>query len=138
MPEIRAPISRDDVIASNGGERQRVKIETHREATNREVTNREVKWQLCVLYDEVFAHTGYGDLRVEVRRLRHDQKEVILHCGKQYRYVVNYSTPAPDNKRTLPDMGRRSGVERRQQSASRNFKLERRKGSDRRGLVNLD
>ncbi len=53
-------------------------------------TNETVKGKLLELYDELFAHEGYGDLRVEVRILRRGQKEVILFCGKQYRFVVDY------------------------------------------------
>ena len=43
------------------------------------------------LYSDVFDHDGYGDIRVEVRLLSRGQKEVILHCGKQYRYVVDFN-----------------------------------------------
>lgn len=51
-----------------------------------------MKIQLNTLLDEVLAHDGFGDIRIEVRILKRKQKEVILHCGKQYRYVVD--TPA--------------------------------------------
>jgi len=54
-------------------------------------TNEEVKAKLCELYDEVFAHDGYGEIRIDVRILRRGQKEVILHCGKQYRFVVDFA-----------------------------------------------
>ncbi len=50
--------------------------------------------KLIALYGEVLAHDGFADIRVEIRILRRGQKEVILHCGKQYRYVVDY---APGN-----------------------------------------
>lgn len=46
------------------------------------------------LYNEAFAHDGFAEIRVEIRILRRGQKEVILHCGKQYRFVVDY---APSN-----------------------------------------
>lgn len=59
-----------------------------------EASNREVKKRLCELYDELFAHDGYGELRVEIRLLRRGQKEVILHCGKQHRFVVAFE-PVP-------------------------------------------
>ncbi|MBC8412805.1 MAG: hypothetical protein ISR96_02165 [Nitrospira sp.] len=49
-----------------------------------------VKDRLLTLYDEIFRHNGYGELKVEMRILRREQKEVILHCGKQYRFVVDY------------------------------------------------
>jgi hypothetical protein len=53
--------------------------------------NAAVKARMLALYDELFAHDGYGTLRVELRILRRGQKEVIVDCGKQYRFVVDYS-----------------------------------------------
>lgn len=50
------------------------------------------------LYRGLLAHDGFGDLRVEMRILKRGQKEVILHCGKQYRYVVDFE-PAGGNGR---------------------------------------
>ncbi len=52
-----------------------------------------VKRKLLQLLDDVLSHDGFGEIRVEVKILRRRQKEVILHCGKQYRYVVD-TTPA--------------------------------------------
>ena len=54
--------------------------------------NQEILEKLQQLYHEIFAHNGYGDLRVEMRILRRGQKEVIIHCGKQYRYVVDFES----------------------------------------------
>lgn len=48
------------------------------------------KARLLALFDELFAHEGFGALRVEMRILRRGQKEVILDCGKQYRFVLDY------------------------------------------------
>jgi len=45
--------------------------------------------QVATIYAELFNHDGYGDFRVEMKILRRGQKEVIIHCGKQYRYVVD-------------------------------------------------
>jgi hypothetical protein len=53
-------------------------------------TNKEVREKLLELYDEIFRHDGYGDMKVEIRILQRGQKEVIIHCGKQYRFVVDY------------------------------------------------
>lgn len=47
------------------------------------------------LLDDVLRHDGYGAIRIDVRLLKKGQKEVILDCGKQYRYVVDFLTPAP-------------------------------------------
>jgi hypothetical protein len=45
--------------------------------------------QLLTLYCDLFNHDGFGDIRVEMRILRRNQKELIIHCGKQYRYVLD-------------------------------------------------
>ena len=53
--------------------------------------NAAVLTKLNDLYNEAFAHDGFAEIRVEIRILRRGQKEVILHCGKQYRFVVDYA-----------------------------------------------
>lgn len=50
-----------------------------------------LKNKLIELLDDVLLHDGFGDIRVEVKILKRKQKEVILHCGKQYRFVVDSS-----------------------------------------------
>ncbi|MEI6891123.1 MAG: hypothetical protein V5783_03025 [Pontiella sp.] len=40
------------------------------------------------LYHMLVCHNGFGEMRVETRILKRNQKEVIIHCGKQYRFVV--------------------------------------------------
>ncbi len=57
--------------------------------SNVQIAQQPVKAKLLELMDEVLAHDGYGDIRVEVRILKRHQKEVILHCGKQYRFVID-------------------------------------------------
>ncbi|MEQ1813146.1 MAG: hypothetical protein ABL860_01655 [Candidatus Nitrotoga sp.] len=53
-------------------------------------TNDKVCDLFVSLYREVFAHDGYGEIQVEMRLLKRGQKEVILHCGKQYRFVIDW------------------------------------------------
>lgn len=69
------------------------------EAINRsvamEASNATVLAKLNELYREAFAHDGFAELKVEFRILRRGQKEVILHCGKQYRYVIDYRPGNP-------------------------------------------
>lgn len=48
-----------------------------------------VKSKLLELFDEVLEHDGFGEIKVEMKILKRQQKEVILHCGKQYRYVID-------------------------------------------------
>ena len=58
--------------------------------------HRVVMEQLFDLYADLFEHDGYGDIRIEMRILRRGQKEVIIHCGKQYRYVIDCSQALAD------------------------------------------
>ena len=53
-------------------------------------TNDGVIQKFTELYLELFSHDGYGDLRVEMKLLRAGQKEVIIHCGKQHRFLVDF------------------------------------------------
>ncbi|HPS52050.1 MAG TPA: hypothetical protein PLK08_00720 [Phycisphaerae bacterium] len=46
--------------------------------------------KISELYRELIAHDGFGELHMDVRILKRGQKEVIIHCGKQYRYVVDF------------------------------------------------
>lgn len=45
--------------------------------------------RLADFYRELIAHEGFGELRIDVRILKRRQKEVIITCGRQYRYVVD-------------------------------------------------
>jgi len=54
------------------------------------VCNSIVLARLVELYRDIILHDGFGEIRLEVRILRKGQKEVIIHCGKQYRYVVDF------------------------------------------------
>ena len=53
--------------------------------------NIDVITKMAELYCDLMKHDGYGDIRVEMKILRRQQKEVIIHCGKQYRFVVDYA-----------------------------------------------
>lgn len=59
------------------------------------MTNQDVLNRLVRLYEEVFSHNGFGEIRVEMKILRKGQKEVVLYCGKQYRFVVDYADTRP-------------------------------------------
>lgn len=71
------------------------------------------KSRLIALFEELLQHEGYGSLRVEIRILRKGQKEVILDCGKQYRFVLDVP-PTADPPGALRDVARPlAGMERR-------------------------
>ena len=42
------------------------------------------------LYRMLFSHTGYGEMAIEIRYLRKNEKEVLIRCGRQYRYIVPF------------------------------------------------
>jgi hypothetical protein len=47
--------------------------------------------QIVELYTDLYKHEGYGSMSVEIRFLKRGQKEILIRCGKDYRYVVDYS-----------------------------------------------
>ncbi len=57
---------------------------------SKEYTEEAVLEKIHELFDALYNHNGYGEMRVEMRFLKKGQKEVIIHCGKQYRYVLDY------------------------------------------------
>lgn len=51
----------------------------------------QVKQRIEVLYNMLIEHDGYGEMSIEFKILKRGQKEVVIKCGKQYRYVVDSS-----------------------------------------------
>jgi hypothetical protein len=56
-------------------------------------TSETVLKQIESLYRMLLHHDGFGEMRVEMRILKRGQKEGIIHCGKQYRHVVDFNPP---------------------------------------------
>ena len=56
---------------------------------NKDINMAPIKEKMNTLFDELVGHDGFGEMRVEMNILKRNQKEVILHCGKQYRFVVD-------------------------------------------------
>lgn len=46
--------------------------------------------QIVRLYLKLLEHDGYGELKLDIRLLKRGQKEIVISCGKQYRFVINY------------------------------------------------
>ncbi|MDR2364531.1 MAG: hypothetical protein LBD68_01570 [Zoogloeaceae bacterium] len=74
--------------------KREIGVEAEGAAGARVSSNAAVLEKLQALYWEAFAHDGFAGIQVEIRILRRGQKEVILHCGKQYRFVVDYPSEA--------------------------------------------
>ena len=53
-------------------------------------THHQVLEKFTELYHDLFQHDGYGDIRVELKIKKAGQKEVIIHCGKQHRFFVDF------------------------------------------------
>jgi len=58
---------------------------------------KEARKKLETLCEELLEHEGFGELRMEMRLLKRGQKEVIIHCGKQYRYVLDFQMQGTPN-----------------------------------------
>ncbi|MBT9172720.1 MAG: hypothetical protein DDT21_01106 [Syntrophomonadaceae bacterium] len=58
-------------------------------------TNEMVLAKMRQLYETLFRHDGFGEMRVEMRILKRGQKEVVIYCGKQYRFIVDYPEQRP-------------------------------------------
>lgn len=61
----------------------------------------DVMTKIIGLFSDLMNHDGYGDMRIEMRILKRGQKEIIVHCGKQYRFVVNNSESQENLKNML-------------------------------------
>jgi len=44
--------------------------------------------KMLEVFKDLLKH-GFGEFKVELRILKRTQKEVIIHYGKQYRFVLN-------------------------------------------------
>lgn len=54
-----------------------------------------VKKELLNIFEDAFRHDGYSDFSVEIKILKRKQKEVIIHYGKQYRFVLDFLNQEP-------------------------------------------
>ena len=65
-----------------------------------------VKERINALYNMLAEHDGYGEMHIDFKILKKGQKEIIVHCGKQYRYVVDQSMRCLKNEyhRGVPEV----------------------------------
>lgn len=96
-------------------------------------TSKDVLDRFQSLYESLLSHDGFGEIRVEVKILKRGQKEILLHCGKQYRFVVDYRPKNPlawevrhEHASESPS-GDRVGPERRRQHVAIGFPERRKK-----------
>jgi hypothetical protein len=58
-----------------------------------------VKDKLTELFHELYFHSGYGQLEVDMKILKRGQKEIILRMGKEFRFVVDFQNEFPLTKK---------------------------------------
>ncbi|MEM9385913.1 MAG: hypothetical protein AAGA68_12685 [Pseudomonadota bacterium] len=62
----------------------------------------DAKNKLLEVFDDALQHNGFGEIRVEMRILKRRQKEVIVHYGRQYRFLVDYDNDSTESPPTPP------------------------------------
>ncbi len=57
---------------------------------------RRLRHRLSALLDELLTHDGWGRLELDMRILTRRQKEFIVRCGREWRFVVDFRNTAAD------------------------------------------
>ena len=55
-----------------------------------------VKKRLLQTFDYLYEHEGFGHFEVDVRILKRGQKEVLIRCGREYRFVIDSAQNSAD------------------------------------------
>jgi len=56
---------------------------------------RHLRSTLMNVLDDLLLHDGFGHFEVDMKILKRGQKEILISCGKEYRFVVNFNNPRP-------------------------------------------
>ena len=70
------------------------------------------KKQLIAIFEDAFKHDGFSDFKVEMKILKRQQKEVIIHYGKQYRYVLDFKNSNDILNNPVSETRKLAGVDR--------------------------
>jgi len=54
---------------------------------------REMRSTLTAVLDDLLLHDGFGHIEIDMKILKRGQKEVLISCGKEYRFLVNFANP---------------------------------------------
>ena len=55
-----------------------------------------VKKRLLQTFDYLYEHEGFGHFEVDVKILKRGQKEVLIRCGREYRFVLDSAPSCAD------------------------------------------
>jgi hypothetical protein len=75
--------------------------ETKGTPSNKWVNLAPARDKLNALFMDILEHPGFGELHVNIRILKDARKEVVLCCGKEYRFVLTQATSMADEKRIV-------------------------------------
>lgn len=56
---------------------------------------RHLRATLMTVLDDLLLHDGFGHIEIDMKILKRGQKEIVISCGKEYRFVIDYSNPRP-------------------------------------------
>ncbi len=48
---------------------------------------------LMNVLDDLLLHDGFGHIEIDMKILKRGQKEILINCGKEYRFVVDFINP---------------------------------------------
>ena len=60
-------------------------------------TNQKIIEKVAELYSDLYEHDGFGSMSIDMKILKRKQKEIVLKCGCEYRYVVDWTPPDRKN-----------------------------------------
>lgn len=78
-------------MAIPGNEKRRIQDASMLEATEVQ----ELRSTLLTVLDDLLLHDGFGHFEVDMKILKRGQKEVLISCGKEYRFLINFNNPKP-------------------------------------------
>lgn len=65
-------------------------------------SNQEVLLKLAEVYMDLFNHDGYAEMSVDIKVIKRDKKEVIVKCGREFRYVIDWEQTSNGNGSLQP------------------------------------
>ena len=54
---------------------------------------RRLRATLMSVLDDLLLHDGFGHIEIDMKILKRGQKEIVVSCGKEYRFVIDFTNP---------------------------------------------
>ena len=55
---------------------------------------KKLKTRMNALLDEYLLHDGWGHLEMDMKILSRQQKEIVIHAGREFRFLVDFKNAA--------------------------------------------